>query len=186
MIHSGETWIKNHSKSQFISDPIPTGLVGRWQLIGTQFVFEFTNENTHSNYYSINDTDYKISSDGSTLTWSGYDYSRKYNTSISLPGVWERYWTDDKVYEELNFHEDGTYTTHWRPWNEDYFGTYLENIPTIGKLRLRELNSVVTIAGSNITFNPFYMPTRTGVYLLEEDNLSIVFPDGKASYKRVI
>jgi hypothetical protein len=96
-----------------------------------------------------------------TLTWSGFDNARKFDTSTSLPGVWERYWAVDADYEEFNFHVGGTYATHWRPMNEDFFGSYLENVPTLGKLRLQELDSVVTIAGSQMTFDPPYNPIRT-------------------------
>ena len=185
MFHSGEAWIKSRSQRQFSSDPIPAELVGRWRIVGTRFVSEFTNEGTHSKYYSISDADYAISIDGTTLSWSGFDYARKFDTSTSLPGIWERYWPDDDVYEEFNFHVGGTYATHWRPWNEDYFGSYLENVPTPGKLRLRELDSVVTIAGSQMTFDPPYSPIRTGTFTLDGDNLSIVFPVGTVAYERV-
>ncbi len=186
MFHSGEAWITGRSWKQFASDSIPVELVGCWRIVGTQFVVEFTDEGTHLNYYAINDTDYEISSDGTMLTWCGFDYARKFDTSTSLPGVWERFWSDDDVYEELNFHEGGTYASHWRPWNEDYFGSYLENTPTLGTLRMRELHSIVTIAGSQMTFDPPYSPIRTGIFTLDGDSLSIVFPSGSVTYERVL
>ena len=186
MIHSGKNWIDNRSNIQYSSDPIPIELIGRWKIVGTSFIFEFSDEGTHSNYYSINDTDYAISNNGTILTWAGYDYIRKFDTSTSLTGIWERYWPDDNVYEEFNFHIGGTYATHWRPWNEDYFGSYLENIPVQGKLRLRELNSIVTINGAQITFGRLYSLPYTGVFTLNGDTLSIVYPEGSVSYERVL
>ena len=186
MVHSGEAWIKEHAGAHPASDPIPAALVGRWQQTGTRFVFEFTDEGTYANYYAISDAGYAISGDGSTLTWSGYNYARKFDTSTSLPGVWERYWPDDAVYEAFTFREDGTYTAYWRPWNEEYFGTYLENVPSPGMLRLRELNAVVTLAGAQITFDPPYMPTRSATFTLEESRLTLTYQDGPTvTYGRV-
>lgn len=190
MFHSGINWIKNRTEIDLSSDPIPVELIGRWKkIVGHQSVFEFTDDGTHSNYYSISDADYEISSDGTTLTWSGFDYTRKFNTSTSLLGVWERFWPDPNpdfaVFEEFNFHTGGTYAAHWRPWNEDYFGTYLENVPTQGKIRMRELNSLVTINGSQITFGQLYSLSRTGNFILDGDTLSIVYPNGTVVFERV-
>jgi len=185
MTHSEEDWIKGRAQRQFSSDPIPAELVGRWRPVGTPFVHEFTDEGTHSNHYSISDADFAISSDGTTLSWSGFDYTRKFDTSTSLAGIWERFWPDDDVYEEFNFHVGGTYAAHWRPSNEDFFGSYFENVPAPGKLRFRELSSIITIAGSQVTFDPPYSPSRTGTFTLDRDNLSIVFPGGTVVYERV-
>ncbi len=186
MSHSEEARTKGRAQRQFASDPIPAGLVGRWQIPGKPLMYEFTDEGTYANYFTLSDVDYTISSDGTTLTSEGTDYIRKFDTSTSLPGVWEGYHPVDDLYEEFNFHADGTYSTHWRPTNDDYFGSYLENTPTPGKLRLRELNSIVTIAGSQMTFDPPYMPSETGTFTLSGNTLSIDFSGTLVTYERVL
>ncbi|MES9879610.1 MAG: hypothetical protein ABW185_01870 [Sedimenticola sp.] len=177
--------LREESECDFLSEPVPPELVGQWKPGGSRFIYEFTDEGTHAHFLSHSAADYAIATDGTTLTWAGFDYLRKFNVSTSLPGVWARLWPDEGVIEEFTFREDGSYTAHWTEWNEDYFGTYQENHPAPGKLAMLELNAIVTIAGDQVTFDPPYTPSRTGPFVLNGDTLTIDFAQGQVVYRRV-
>ncbi|CUH80159.1 hypothetical protein [Tropicibacter naphthalenivorans] len=159
----------------FTPNTIDPALSGLWRTArGVQI--EITADGT---LFALQDAlPFTLSVDGQTLTFPTtaplWQFTRLSGSS-GLPGLWERFETDDSGTwrEEWHFRSDGSYTFHWSlngQFDSEGIGTYVSNGTT---LSTRERRAMITTGPDDaIILSVYFGALLQGTYSVAPDGQS--------------